>query len=627
MIVVQDESTLNSLILFIQKSHRIGFDVEGSGLDPYTSKLLLIQMGNESESFVIIVDAIPKAKIKYLFELIVDKKILVAGHNLKYDIKMIYHNYNILLTNLYDTMHAETLHQAGIGKPFYALKELTSKYLHINMDKEVRKEFIGKTDTVFTEEQLNYAAQDVEVLLPLIDILQKKVEEAGQAKVWDLERKLEPVVAMMEYTGVSLDVNKWKELASVATTGAGDQHQAILNYIAENFDRIAGKYANAYEAGENMRIPVKQLLKAERQALKELVTRDEIVSAIIPLINLSSPMQAKQILTSMGIDAKSTSKKVLAHFKADELVSYILNFRNFTKRSTAFGEEFLKFVNPVSGKIHTEYNQLRADTGRFGSDSPNLQNIIADDEYRNAFVASPGYEFAKLDYSQIELRIAGEVSGEPLFIEAFKNGDDLHKLTATIIFSVPPSKVTKKQRNTAKSLNFAVLYGTSAYGLNFNFDIPVKDGEVYLEKFFNKYTTLAEFIKGAGNSVLMKGYSITMYGRRRFFTMPRQWRLWNWQDKKLMQKIMRQGVNHVVQGTSADMIKILMIKLFYDNPFGMDNFRLVLTVHDEVVVEYKKEIKEQAIEFMDRCAKEAGEVFLKIVPEAHEIATGSCWIK
>jgi DNA polymerase I-like protein with 3'-5' exonuclease and polymerase domains len=283
----------------------------------------------------------------------------------------------------------------------------------------------------------------------------------------------------------------------------------------------------------------------------------------------------------------------------------------------------------MSGRIHGSFDQQGTATGRFSSSDPNLQNIKADEEYRACFIARPNYKFFTADYSQIELRILAEVSREPLMIEAFQNGEDLHRLTASIIFDKSLKSVTPAERGRAKNVNFAVVYGTTEYGLRYNFGWPLEVGREYLDKYFKRYKTLKNFIDVVGREVIARKYSTTQLGRRRYFTLPQKLTKY---DIRLINKVKRQGINHIIQGGSADMIKMFLCNLFYDNPFDDDIyhpelFRTLITVHDEVDGEFHEDIADDAEEFIKASMKSASEYFLKDVPVDYHVEIDTCWRK
>lgn len=627
MKVIDSQDKLVDSIPEIQKHEILGFDIEANSLDPYDSKILLIQFATPDEVYVINAGRVEKRTLRYLLKDIRDKEALLIAHNAKFDVKMLFHHYNLLMVNLFDTMLAETFQLAGISKPFWSLEEIALKYLDMNLEKDIRESFNEKQDYDFTEQQYNYAGLDARIMLPIYEKQYELIKKNQNKRVWDLEMALEPAVALMEYFGVLLDQNHWNELTKRAIQKADECNQVIMNYLAENFDKFA-KGDNALDVAKYCQLPWKQFRVPEKKRLSGITTYDEIIGTIVPMVNMNSSKQVLHILNSIGVNTDSTSKRELQRFKGHEFIDMLSEYRRYTKAGSAFGEEFIEAINPISGRIHSSLDQLATTTGRFASSGPNLQNIKKAEEYRGCFIARDGYKLATVDYSQIELIIMAGVSGEPLLIDAIKNDEDLHKLTASIIFDKPLNSVTDTERGRAKNVNYAVIYGITEYGLRYNFGWDLDTGKQYLDRYFNTYETLGNFINALGNRVLKNGYSTTLYGRRRYFTIP----------KKIMRKhirkinkIKRQGVNHVIQGTSADMLKLAMCDMFYQNPFDFDyrdpnNFRELLTVHDEVVIEYREELEHEVEEYIIDKMLNAASVFVDL-PVDCGIKFDYCWRK
>jgi len=615
---VDSDSKIPTLIEKIQKVSEIGFDVEGSGLDPHSSTLLLYQINTGNDIYVVNVGKVAEKLHRYLFELIKDRNIEVIGHNIKFDVKMIYGRFGILLENIFDTMLGEVLAFPGINDPFTKLDTLIKKYTGHDIKKEIRSSFIGKIDFEFTDEQIEYAAIDVAFLFLVKGKLLEKLEERKQMKVWELERSLEPMVAMMEFQGVGLDRDLWMKLYDDALLNRNKAKEDLYQYLIDQFDLIAGKYKNALDIFNNLEIKKLEgrtvTAKFRQENLKALTVRDEIVPLVVKNINLDSNAQVFNIIQKLNLQIKNSNAKELDKVKTHPFVARLLTHRHHSKRADTFGEEFLVHINPVTGKIHSEFNQLRAGTGRFSSDGPNLQQTIAEEAYRRAFIASHGYLLGAYDYDQIELRTMAEVSHEQVMINAFLNSEDLHILTASIIFNIPIDQVTTEQRRVGKTMNFAVIYGSTEHGLLHNFGFPLDQGREYLARFFDKYSTMAQFIDAAGMEILKRKYSTTLLGRRRYFTLDNTVPAFHWEAKYALQRIKRQGINHIVQGSCADIMKLAMIFLWSQNPFGYENLRALITVHDELVVEFKQDIQDEAHPFIMDCMKKAGEHFLKVVP-------------
>jgi len=605
----------------------VGIDTETTGFDSHSDILILIQIATKDDVYVFDVNNTDKRMMKYVLDLIDARNIEVVAHNAKFDLKFIYANYGVMFKNVFDTMLAEAISFAGIGEKYISLDDLCRKYLRLKLDKSTRNSFLSySVGAEITDEQLKYSEMDARVLIPLRDKLIPVIQEKGQSKIWELEKKVIPVVASMEYYGIHLDTNQWKALAETAKETTIELEKKLHIYLFDNFDVIFGKHENAYDTLEAIGFPAKNLKVAEKKSLKDTVVRTEIVSKVISLVNLGSHVQLKKIIKNLGYEIETTNAHELDKIRnACEFIDIVLTFKEQKKRRDAFGDKFLSHVNFITNAVHSDFNQLGTTTGRFSSEDPNLQNIISDESYRRPFVARPGYKLATTDYSNIELRIIGEASREPKFIDAFKHNEDLHRRTAAVLFDVPYDDVTHEQRKMAKSLNFAVIYGTTAKGLSYNFNIPLAKAQEFLRTYFERFNVLAHFIAVFSEKCMSLGYTVTMGGRKRFLSFSTIL-----DSQEMFSEIAtakRQAVNTLPQGTSADMIKTALCKLYYNNPFGVENFRPILTVHDEIVVEFKEEIEEEAVKFINLCMKEAGETFLKIVPESHTLTTSYFWSK
>lgn len=620
---VDNDDKLNTLVKAVQQNGQFGFDVEASSLDPITGTLLLIQLFTGREVFVINCGKVKKPVITYIFELINSSQKLLVGHNIKFDMRYIHINYGVMPLYVYDTQEAEVLQKAGLIGPYHKLSKLLKKYLGVTVDKDVRETFIDKTDFEFTPEQIEYAAEDVCYLLLLKEELDKKIQDSKQVNTMNLESRVLPAVAEMENNGFPINVSSWMEGVRDAQKTIEERRLVFFNYVAENFGQVSVNPENAVKAFEDFSIPIPNT-KIGRKTLEEIVVYDEIVAKVMDTINFNSTKQMKRLLNAFGVHEDTTNKRVIKKYPDNEFIKRLLSYREFLKDDTTYGESFIDKVNPETGRIHADFNPTRAATGRFGCTKPNLQNIKKDSSYRERFECEEGWLLATADYSQIELREAAKLSNETVMIDAFNRGDDLHTLTAAAIFDKDPKDVTEKERNTGKTLNFAVIYGTSVAGLFYNFDIPEEQGKVYLDRFFDKYKNLAYFIRQSGKLILEKGYSSTANGRRRFFTVPITFTK---RDIRKMFAIKREGVNHIVQGTCADMLKMAICNIYYDNPYGKD-LKLVNTVHDEVVVEFRDYLKEEARTFINQSMVKAGDYFLRNIVETKvDIKISRRWSK
>jgi DNA polymerase-1 len=607
---IDTNDDFRKVISAVQSHAQFGFDLEASDLDPFTGVLLLVQLFTGTDVYVINCGKVKSELIEYTFKLINESKKLLIGHNIKFDMRYIDVKYGVMPLYVYDTQEAETLQKAGLIGSYHKLSKLLDKYLGVKVGKDIRETFIGKTDFEFTREQIEYAATDVCYLFDLKNALDVEIKNSHQINTMELESRLLPPVVSIENNGILIDTESWEEGLKDSQKIIQERKIHFLSFVADNFTRVSKKPKNALEAFKHFAIRIPTTIKGKKE-LEEIIVYDEIVSKVLDNVNFNSTKQMSRLAGVFGIPEKSTNKKVIKKYPNNEFVKRLLSYREYLKDDTTYGDSFLSKINPITGRIHADFNPLGTRTGRFSSSKPNLQNIKRGNVYRERFIAPEGSLLATADYSQIELRVAAVLSHETAMIDAFNAGEDLHRLTAATIFAKDPKDVLDKERDVGKTLNFAVVYGTSVKGLYYNFEIPMDDGEIYLDRFFSKYRNLAYFINESGKRIIELGFSSTANGRRRFFTVPNN--LSNRDIKKIF-AIKREGVNHIVQGTSGDMIKMAICNIYYDNPFGK-NLKLVNTVHDEVVVEFVEGILDEAVEFINKSMVSAGDYFLKNVVE------------
>jgi DNA polymerase I-like protein with 3'-5' exonuclease and polymerase domains len=346
-------------------------------------------------------------------------------------------------------------------------------------------------------------------------------------------------------------------------------------------------------------------------------------------LNLNSGAQFRKILEYNGIFVPSANKKELEGHKQHEVIRDYLNFKPYTKRISSYGKDFLAKINPKTGRIHATFNQLGTRSGRWSCNNPNLQQIpkeIDDDpeaRYRECFIARPDHILLTADYNQAELRLLGAVAKEPEFINGYINGLDMHRLTASHIYGVDYDVVTKEQRSRGKSINFAIVYGSTAWGLAWNFGIPIEEGEVQLESYFAAYPYIDRFIEKAGEKIWELKYSITPFGRKRFFEVPKYYEDGD-EREKIKKSMIRRGINTIIQGGSADILKLALVDIYNKNPFG-DLLKLLLTVHDEGVWEVHESIAEEAEEFVVSTLEEAEQVYLGDIPAKADSLLSHTW--
>ena len=611
---------LGSLLQSLRSVAEIGLDIEASSLHPQEATFLLLQL--EVNNLIYIIDArkIGKKHLTYLIELIKSSNLVCVGHNLKYDIKVLYHNTNVILTNIYDTMIGEVLINQGIGTPYYSYVDLVLKYFGVELSKEVRDTFINYEGDI-TENQLTYSALDVKYLRGIKEIQLKELEEQKQLRVVDLEMKVTPILSIMEYDGVLVDPDLWLENVIIARKESARLKEEILDTVIETLDKT--KFENTFEVAEALSIPVKtKKLRAELESIAYSFGKDWVRNNF----NINSPFQIKRLFFMLGIYLPDTNAKTLEKLEEDhEIINKLLIYREHKKRLTTYGEKFLEHIDKTTGRIHTNFTQLRH-TGRLASSGPNLQNIPADENYRKSFIARDGYKIITADYNQAELRLMGAISKEPEIINAYINNEDLHKKTATFLFNKDIENITKDERQHGKNMNFGTIYLISPWGMNRNWGIPIETGKEFLRDYFKGYPVLNIFLKQLGDIVCENYYSTTMLGRKRFFEKI-EFFVDNNEREKHMSKIRREGVNQMIQGGSADVVKIAMKHIFYDNPWTHDEARILLQEHDEIVVEAREDIADDVGRYIIACMEDAEEPFLGDIPAKVDIIIRDHWSK
>ena len=320
----------------------------------------------------------------------------------------------------------------------------------------------------------------------------------------------------------------------------------------------------------------------------------------------------------------STAEEILSSLeKNHEIVSKILHWRSIKKLLSTYVDTLPMEVNPITGRIHTEYNQATTSTGRLSSNSPNLQNIPIrtklGEKVRKAFV-SRNNEFLVMaaDYSQIELRIIASLSNDPVMIKSFKNNQDIHASTAASVYDVPIKDVTRIQRNNAKTVNFGIIYGVSAFGLSQQTDLSRENAKKLIKKYYETYPNLKNYMRNQISYAREKGYVETVLGRRRYL------RDINSQNAIIRSSAERNAVNAPIQGSAADIIKIAMIKIgekLYNESWES---KMIIQVHDELVFDVKKQELEK-LQLMVK--KEMENAFKLNVPLLVDIGVGENWLE
>ena len=526
--------------------------------------------------------------LKVLKPLLEDSSIAKVGQNLKYDAHIL-RRYGIKLRGIKnDTMLASYVYNS-VGSR-HDMDTLSLQYLN---HKPIKfEEIAGKGAKQLTFNQIElaqaapYAAEDADITLRLHHILWDKVHQTGEqlaSVLTDIEVPLVSILTDMEEYGVKVDAEM-----------LGKQSEEIANKL----DELEQK---AFEiAGEEF--------------------------------NLGSPKQLQQILfeklelpvikkTPKG--APSTAEEVLQELAHDyPLPDVILQHRSLAKLKSTYTDKLPRMINPDTGRVHTSYQQAVAATGRLSSTEPNLQNIpIRTPEgrrVRQAFVAEEGFTVVAIDYSQIELRIMAHLSQDASLLRAFAQGQDIHRATASEVFGCSLEDVTDEQRRRAKAVNFGLIYGMSAFGLSRQLDIPRHEAQAYMDKYFERFPGVLEYMENTRETAKKQGYVSTLFGRR--LPLP-EIKASNGARRKAAE---RAAINAPMQGTAADIIKRAMIKVgdWIDEKACQSDVRMLMQVHDELVFEIRTEHAES---YAKALADVMGEAADLDVPLLAEYGFGANW--
>jgi DNA polymerase I-like protein with 3'-5' exonuclease and polymerase domains len=577
---------------YIEKHQFIEVDTETTGLDPLTDKIVLLQMGVSRTPFVFDVRE-GNVDAKIFKPLLEDYDHLKLLQNAAFDYEFLKTNFGIEMNRMYDTMLAEQLIYLGLHNKSN-LQYLVAKYLHLNMPKDIAYTF-SNYNQKYQEYQLRYAANDVCVLREIYNQQIEQLKKDGLMRVARLEFEFIKPLAEMELNGMLLDVPQWRE---------------ILDEMMVERDKLRIQLSDMFNR-----------------------TIDQTTLFGVSTLNLDSPSQVVKCLNDLGIPVESSGVKELNKHKNNSTVKLLLDYRKAEKFITTYGERMIDRIHPLTGRLHTTFKQM-VDTGRMSSSDPNLQNIPKQQKYRSCFIARPGYKLITCDMSQAELRILGEFSGDPVFLEAFAKGLDLHSRTASDLFGVSYDDVVrdaglpdgdpnkKKYRANVKGLNFGLVYGLTKVGLSLRLGVSESEAQNLIDMYFSKYVRVRNWLDQASKFAIINRYSLTVSGRRRYYRLPDPT---DAAFNRIKGSVERQGKNHPIQGSNADTIKQAMINTV-QRIRGYDA-RLLSTVHDEVIVEVREDQLEEVVPIVESSVIDGfGEFFTKVKMKADAMVADH-WVK
>ncbi|MBY8962184.1 DNA polymerase I [Flavobacterium sp. D11R37] len=591
--VVQGNMGISLLMRDMMQQKSVSFDTETTGICALTAELVGLSFSWEKgKGFYIPVPA-NRDEAKELLQKLVpfyeSEEIEKVGQNLKYDIEVL-SNYGITVKGkFFDTMIAHYLINPDMRHGMDILAETYLKYSPMPIEALIGKK--GKNQKSMRDVELElikeYAVEDADITLQLKEVFEPMLEQTLTRKLFDdIEIPLMPVLAAMEHEGINLDTAYLKQLSEVLTND------------------IKGLELKIYEAaGESF----------------NLASPKQLGDILFDKLKIGGTKQKK---TKTGQYA--TGEEVLSYLAKDNpIVQDILDWRQLVKLQNTYVDALPTQVEPATGRVHTDYMQTVAATGRLSSNNPNLQNIPIRTErgrqIRKAFIArDENYTLLSADYSQIELRIIAALSGDPEMVKSFQNNEDIHASTAAKVFNVSLEEVTREQRSNAKTVNFGIVYGVSAFGLSNQTSLSRSESKELIDAYYKTYPTLRDYINSQVEFARENGYVQTISGRRRYLKDI------NSQNAVVRGAAERNAVNAPIQGSAADIIKIAMINIHKRLINEGWKSKMLLQVHDELVFDVHNSETERIKPMIKH---EMENAFPLDVPLVVEMGTGQNWLE
>jgi DNA polymerase I len=588
----------------LARAGELGFDTETTALDPRRGRLRLVQLAAPDGVCLFDLDRLAPGgdparseALEPLRRLLASASPVKTAHNLKFDAKWTREHLRVEVGGefdtrsngkveverggLFDTMLASQLVSAGEQEDRHSLAAVAERHLGRAVDKSMQT---SDWSSELSAAQLEYAARDAALMLPLRAKLVELLRANALARCAQLEFECVAPLAALELAGIYLDSARWRELLATIGKRRDHLHEALQDQLAE----------------EPAQISLFGPTRAD--------------------INLDSHVQLTRALTRLGVPVPDSTRNWKLEPLAAEfpVVGQLLEYRTLQK-ALKFGETLLEAVSPVTGRIHSNFHQIGAPTGRMSSTDPNVQQIPHGEEYRRCFRAPEGRKLVVADFSQIELRILAEFTGDKGFVEAFNSGADLHRVTAAQVFGVPVEEVSKQQRDFAKRLNFGVVYGIGARRFALMTGLSETEAEDLLRRYFRSYPGLDVWLREAAAKALRERTAPRSVAGRlfRFSFDP--------EDRQAASLAQRNGKNSPIQGSSADIIK-RALRLLHDRLRGT-TASVVNVVHDEIVVEADADAAEEVAGTVEAAMCAAGEEYVKKVPVKVESQVADEWVK
>ncbi|HEY67808.1 MAG TPA: DNA polymerase I [Thermoflexia bacterium] len=562
--IVADEEALRQLVARLKEASVLTLDTETTHTDPMQAELVGVALTDAPRRGYYIPIAAPpgdaqlppEVVLEALAPLLGDPARPKYGHNLKYDLTVLQRAEAEIEGLAFDTMIAEWL--INPASKNLGLKNLA--WTRLKQQMTPIADLIGKGKEQITMRQVPvaqvapYACADVDMTHRLVAVLEAELKEKHLWPLFtEVEMPLVPVLAAMEMAGVRLDVALLEQMSRELAARLGELEARIQEMVG---------YAFNVNSTQQLSDALFRTLRLPTQGLRRT--------------------KSGHFSTAAGVLERLRGKH--------PVIDLILEQRELAKLKSTYVDALPRLVNPRTGRLHTSYNQTGTVTGRLSSSNPNLQNIPIRTELgrevRRAFIADPGWKLVSADYSQVELRIMAHISGDEGLLGAFARGEDIHASTAAAILGVPLDGVTPEMRRLAKTVNFGLSYGQTAYGLAQTTGLTQAEAEDFIKTYFERFPKVREYIDRTKALATRQGYVETLLGRRRYFP---ELRPGSRATHNVRQAAERMAINAPIQGTAADIIKIAMIRLHRALRERGLRARMILQVHDELVVEAPEE--------------------------------------
>lgn len=628
---------LNFCIEYIKTLKEIGLDIETTrkynkyfdieGLDPYTSNIVMLQVGDLDCQFIIDTRSIDA---KPVIETILENNITIIGHNLAFEYSHILHNYGLCLKNMYDTMLVEKIIYNGIYQEM-SLKKLIERYLKISVNKETRLEFLDIGAKPFTISQIIYGAEDIIYPLKIKSLQKDRIVKYNLKNTVNLEHRFLPVKANIEYKGIGFDKEAWVNLSKEKTKEFLVYKEKLNNFVISNsFNLFIESQLDLFNSE-----PVCNINWGSSKQVIEFFCFLNICPKAVSKTTkkLSYTVESKEVKMLLNLDLEDHIKSFIRDY---------ITYKELEQSITTFGEKFLKYVNPITNRIHTSYNQI-VNTGRISSRSPNNQNIPSDSKYRQCFIAPDNYFFANADYSGQESIILVNKSLDKDLLAFYDNGlNDMHSYVAKLIFKEELDTVDLNDvkelrpglRQISKSVGFALAYGGDGHTIATNLGMPPEKGKQIYEAYFKAFPGLASYFDIQKRNVLNKGFIVIDNITKRKFFPPFFNQMQNLikegrykEANKIKSSIERLAMNYPIQGEAGSITKYAAVLLheFISENNLQDLAYIVLLVHDEIVVETHESIKDLINEKLQFFMEKSGKLWCKRVELKAEAVLHKTW--